>query len=190
MTDCLTTRNNTKNFARGFEAGGDKIVYTRDMIIERSRFIHNRGIGLWFDIGNENNVVRNCLIADNEDAGLFYEISYGLKAHDNVVMNNGFPDSAFGWGANGGISISSSPDCEVMRNLLLGNKEGFQFREAPRTTGLIDQKEGAKGVAVWNHDNKIHNNVFAFNRDAGFWGWFDVDDQRHWPCGIMDLPVT
>lgn len=194
MSDCLTTRNNTKNFARGWEAGGDKIVLTRDMMIEKSRFIANRGIGIWFDIGNENCTVRNCLIADNEDAGIFYEISYGLKAHDNVILNNGLTADPYSWGANGGIALSSSPGCEIQRNLLLGNKEGFQFREAQRTTPRIDDKTSTEDLinhapnseAVWNHDQKIHNNVFAWNRDAGVWGWFDVSDESLWPRTMQE----
>ena len=199
MSDCLTTRNNLKNFSRGWEAGGDKIVLTRDMVIEKSRFTNNRGIGIWFDIGNENNTVRNCLIADNEDAGIFYEISYGLHAHDNVIMGNGLTYDPFGWGANGGISLSSSPGCEIERNLLIGNKEGFQFREGKRTTPRIDGKTSVDDLinkapneeAVWNHDQKIHNNVFAWNRDAGVWGWFDVNDQRMWPRAMWEkLPKT
>ena len=188
MSNCLTTRNNVKGFERGFEAGGNKIVMTRGMIIENSRFIANRGIGIWFDIGNENNEVRNCLIADNEDAGIFYEISYGLHAHDNVIMGNGFTDNAFGWGANGGISVSSSPGCEIERNLLLGNYQGFQFREAPRTTPRLDAAKGTE-EAVWNHDENIHNNVMAWNRSAGVGGWFDIDDERHWPRAMREKVV-
>ena len=186
MTDCLTTRNNTKNFARGWEAGGDKIVLTRDMTIENSRFIANRGIGIWFDIGNENCTVANCLIADNEDAGIFYEISYGLHARDNVIVGNGFTDDAYAWGASGGIAVSSSPDCEIERNLLIGNREGFQFRGANRTTPRIDAPEKSPEEAVWNHDENVHNNVFALNRNAGVGGWFDVDDERLWPRAMQE----
>ena len=186
LTDCLTTRNNSKNFARAWEAGGDKIVLTRDMTIEHSRFIGNRGIGIWFDIGNENCVVANCLIEGNEDAGIFYEISYGLHARDNVIIGNGFTDDAFGWGANGGISVSSSPGCEIERNLLIGNRDGFQFREANRTTPRIGAPDKTPEEAVWNHDENVHNNLFAWSRYAGVWGWFDVNDQRLWPRAMRE----
>ena len=27
----------------------------------------------------------------------------------------------------------------------------------------------------------MRNNVFAWNRDAQVWGWFDIADERHWP---------
>ena len=185
VADCEVAYNNTKNFDRGWEAGAVKICLSRGVVLEQSRFVNNRGHGVWFDIGNEACVVRNCLIADNEDSGIFYEISYGLHAHDNVIVGNGFLAQAGSWGANGGVSLSSSPDCRVERNLIVGNREGFQFREQDRRTPLIDQPEGQSSVWVWNHDNTIRNNVLAFNRDAHVWGWFDVDDERHWPAALQ-----
>ncbi|HMJ91017.1 MAG TPA: right-handed parallel beta-helix repeat-containing protein [Candidatus Acidoferrum sp.] len=182
FTECLVENNNTKDFERGWEAGGCKLCLSRDVVIERSRFIRNRANGVWFDIGNENCTVRQCLIADNEDAGIFYEISFGLRAHDNVIVGNGFATTTGAWGAQAGISISSSPECVIERNLIVGNREGFNFREQLRTTPRIgDRKE----VAVWNHDEVIRHNIFAMNRDAQVWGWFGVDDQRHWPARMQ-----
>jgi hypothetical protein len=178
FSECLVENNNTKGFDRGWEAGGDKLVLTRDAVLERSRFVRNRGSGLWFDIGNENCTVRQCLIADNEDAGIFYEISFGLHAQDNVIVGNGFAQTPGAWGAQAGISLSSSPECVIERNLIFGNREGFNFREQTRTTPRI----GKKGeVPVWNHDQIIRNNIIACNRDAQVWGWFDMKDNRHWP---------
>ena len=182
MSDCTIRSNNTKNFDRGWEAGGNKLSMSRGVVLENSRFVENRGHGIWFDIGNEDCTVRNCLIADNEDAGIFYEISYGLHAYDNVIVGNGFDSTPESWGANGGISISSSPGCLIERNLLIGNKEGFQFREQGRTTPRIGHRRGEAEVPIWNHDEVIRNNVLAFNRDAQVWGWFDTDDDRHLPA--------
>ncbi|HRT51436.1 MAG TPA: right-handed parallel beta-helix repeat-containing protein [Anaerohalosphaeraceae bacterium] len=179
MIDCTVRNNNTKGYDRGWEAGGNKICFTRGAVLEHCTFVENRGNGIWFDIGNENCTVCNCLIAHNENAGIFYEISYGLHAHDNVIIGNGLADTAGAWGANAGISLSSSPDCRIERNLLVGNREGFNFREQQRSTPRIDDR---KGRPVWNHDNTITNNVIAYNRDAQTWGWFDVDDNRHWPA--------
>ena len=113
-------------------------------MIEASQFVQNRGHGIWFDIGNEDCTVRNCLIADNEDAGIFYEISFGLHAHDNVIIGNGLAGTPGDVGRPAsGISISSSPGCVVERNLLVGNKEGFNFREADRRTPRIDSPRGS-----------------------------------------------
>ncbi|BCM89150.1 hypothetical protein IAD21_00994 [Abditibacteriota bacterium] len=187
MVDCLTQNNNVKNFERGWEAGGNKIVLSRDVVIEGSRFLHNRGAGIWFDIGNENAEVRNCLIADNEDAGITYEISKGLHAHDNIFLGNGLAATPGPWGFDGGLSVSSSPDCVVERNLFIGNKEGFQFREYYRYTPFIDDAPGTKEHPIWNHDETIQNNVFALNRDAGVWAWFDVPDERQWPVAMRQF---
>ena len=138
--------NNTKGFDRGWEAGGDKLVLCRDAVLERSRFVRNRGNGIWFDIGNTNCTVRQCLIADNEDAGIFYEISFRLLAHDNVIVGNGFAATAGAWGAQAGISLSSSPGCVIERNLIAGNREGFNFREQTRSTPTIEDRAEPTGV--------------------------------------------
>lgn len=179
ITECVCEDNNIKNFDRGWEAGGNKLVLCSNAIIEKSVFRRNRGHGLWFDIGNENCTVRYCLIADNEDAGIFYEISYGLHAHDNVIIGNGWAPRFGAWGANGGISLSSSARCLVERNLLIANKEGLQFREQERSTPRIGRP--GEAFAIWNHDHRIRHNVIAFNRDFQIGGWFDVADASPWP---------
>lgn len=180
FTECVVRNNNVKGFDRGWEAGGDKLVLCRNAVLERSQFVQNRGNGVWFDIGNEHCSVRQCLIADNEDAGIFDEISFGLQAHDNVIVGNGFASTSGAWGAQAGIVLSSSPDSVVERNLIIGNREGFNFREQTRTTPRIDQNGE---VPVWNHNELIRGNIIAFNRDAQLWGWFDMPDNRHWPAG-------
>ena len=75
----------------------------------------------------------------------------------------------------------------VERNLIVGNKEGFQFREQNRKTPEIigEGKFGTNGVEIWNHDEIIRNNTMAFNRLAQVWGWFDVHDGRHWPAAMQ-----
>src|ERR1700730_14243971 len=108
ITECTIRNNNTKGFNRQWEAGGVKIVSSRGVVLEHSRFLANHGCGVWFDSGNENATVRNCLVADNEDAGIFYEISFGLNALDNVIIGNGFASSPSAWGGQAGIVLSSS----------------------------------------------------------------------------------
>ena len=189
ITGCTLRNNNTKGFSKQWEAGGTKVVLSRGVVFERCRVIANHGSGIWFDIGCENGTVRNCLIADNEDAGIFYEISYRLNAHDNVVLGNGLATDPSAWGGQGGIVLSSSPNCVVTRNLLVGNREGFNFREQSRTTPRIDNPNEKHEKAIWNHDEQVRNNVIAYNRDAQTRGWFDVTDQRHWP-GKLQTPAS
>jgi hypothetical protein len=182
FTDCVVRNNNIKGWNRGWEAGGDKIVLSRDAIIEKSVFEENKGNAIWFDIGNENCTVRNCLITNNQDAGIFCEISYGLHAYDNVIKDNGFSEHFGAWGAQAGICLSSSPGCIVERNLIIGNREGFNFREQNRSTATIDS---ATEISIWNHDEVIRNNVLAYNLVAQTWGWFDISDERHWPIAMQ-----
>ena len=179
MTECVVRNNNTKGWNRQWGGGGNKLVLCRNVVIERSQFLGNRGHGIWFDIGNEDCTVRHCLIAGNENAGIFYEISYGLHAHDNVIVGNGWGTTSGAWGADGAISLSSSPHCVVERNLMVANKEGFQFREQFRSTPRIDDRKAK--VPVWNHHNVVRHNLLAYNRDAQTAGWFATRDQRHWP---------
>jgi hypothetical protein len=184
LDGCTVQRNNVKNYPRGWEAGGDKICNSRGAILENSRFLKNHGSGIWFDISNVDCTVRNCLIADNEDAGIFYEISYGLHAHDNVVVGNGLAGTKGAWGANGGICVSSSPGCVIERNLIIGNQQGFCFREQNRTTARVDGTEGP-AVAIWNHDEMIRDNIIANNVTAQVQGWFDIATERHWPKAMQ-----
>jgi hypothetical protein len=183
MTDCIIRGNNAKNFSRGWEAGGMKICLSRDVVLEHCTFAENRGNGIWFDIGNQHCTVRNCLIERNEDGGIFYEISADLHAHDNVIAANGLAETPGAWATWAGICLSSSPDCVIERNLLIGNKEGLAFREQLRTTPAIDDKTERP---TWNHDSLISNNIFAWNRDAQLAGWFDTKDQRHWPAAMQE----
>jgi hypothetical protein len=183
VDQCTIRGNGTKGWNRGWEGGGLKICACRGVVIQQSRFLENRGNGVWFDIGNENTTVRNCLVANNEDAGIFYEISFGLHATDNVIIGNGFDAGGGAWGAAAGIALSSSPNCDIERNLILGNKEGFNYREQTRRTPLLDSKGG--DVAIWNHDQIVRNNTIAYNRDAQTWGWFDIPDGRHWPLAMQ-----
>jgi hypothetical protein len=108
MEACGIYRNNTKGYSTGWEAGGLKVTMSRRFVFDGCRAVNNRGVGIWFDIGNEQCEVKNCYIADNDEAGIFYEISYGLHAHDNLIVNNANNGETVGgaWGS-GGITLSS-----------------------------------------------------------------------------------
>ena len=184
MDGCTVQRNNVKNYPRGWEAGGNKLCFTRGAILENCRFLKNHGNGVWFDISNQDCTVRHCLIADNEDAGIFYEISYGLHAHDNVIVGNGLAGTKGAWAADGGVCVSSSPGCVTERNLIAANQQGFCFREQNRTTPRTDGTQGPE-VPVWNHDEIVRDNLFLDNRTAQVQGWFDIAGERHWPKAMQ-----
>ena len=56
--------------------------------------------------------VRNCLLADNEDAGIFYEIATACTPTTTWRSATALRKPR-AWAANGGICLSSSPGCVI-----------------------------------------------------------------------------
>ncbi|MDH7571857.1 MAG: right-handed parallel beta-helix repeat-containing protein, partial [Armatimonadota bacterium] len=169
MEQCGIYRNNTKGYSTGWEAGGLKVTLSRGFVFDRCRCVGNLGVGIWYDIGNEQAEVKHCYIAHNHEAGIFYEISYSLHAHDNLIVNNANESENLGgaWSA-AGITLSSSEECVVEYNTLVGNRDGITFREQNRDTPRID---GPRSVRVFNRNHLIRNNVVAHSQawNIGFW---------------------
>ena len=193
--NCETSYNNLhdgKTYSVDWEAGGNKVALSRSVNFFRHTSVGNNGVGIWYDISNDSCEVANCFAQGNSRCGLAYEISYRLYAHDNVMIGNGLIPPPGSWGADGGISVSSSPGCVIERNILINNGEGFQFREQNRET--YDMGDWSSGnlkslnkIPVWNHDEIIRNNIIAYNRTAQVGGWFDISDGRHWPAAIRQI---
>jgi parallel beta-helix repeat protein len=171
MEECAVYRNNAKGYSTEWEAGGLKVTMSRGFAMLGCRVVDNRGPGIWYDIGNEQAEVGHCYVADNDEAGLFYEISYSLHAHDNLVVNNANcgvkPGRAWG---NGGITLSSSEDCLVEHNTLVGNRDGITFREQNRSTPRI----GGGEQRIMNRNHVIRNNVIAFSPAYNVAFWLDT----------------
>jgi len=172
---CGIYRNNAKGYSTGWEAGGLKVTMSRRFVFDRCRAVDNRGVGIWFDIGNEQCEVKDCYIADNDEAGIFYEISYGLHAHDNLIVNNANNGESPGgaWGS-AGITLSSSEDCVIERNTLVSNRCGIALREQERTTPRIDARHGAPEVRIYNRNHVIRDNIIAYSQDHNIGFWMDT----------------
>ncbi len=184
MEQCGIYRNNSKGYSTGWEAGGLKVTMSRRFVFDGCRAVDNRGVGIWFDIGNEQTEVANCYIADNDEAGIFYEISYSLHAHDNLIVNNANNGESVGggWGS-GGITLSSSEDCIVDHNTLVGNRDGIAFREQGRTTPRIDAPEGAREVRILNKNHQIRDNIVAYSQAYNIAMWMDTNFFGPHPSG-------
>lgn len=182
MVQCGVYRNNTKGYSEGWEAGGLKVTMSRGFAFDQCRVVDNRGCGIWYDIGNEKGEVRNCYIADNDGAGIFYEISYGLRAHDNLIVNNANRGERVGgaWGM-GGITLSSSEDCVVEHNTLVGNRDGIAFREQDRSTPRIDAP--SKSVRILNKNHVIRDNIVAYSQAYNVALWMDTNFFGPHPSG-------
>ena len=173
-------RNNTKGYSTDWEAGGLKITMSRGFVMQRCRLVDNRGPGIWYDIGNEQAEVSHCYIADNDEAGIFYEISYGLHAHDNLIVNNANhterPHRA--WGV-GGITLSSSEDCLIENNTLVGNRDGLTLREQNRTTPRLDGGDSR----ILNKNHVFRNNLVACSQGYNVALWMDTTFFGPHPAG-------
>ncbi|MCW3099272.1 MAG: hypothetical protein JWL77_4890 [Chthonomonadaceae bacterium] len=184
MEQCSIYRNNLKGYSTGWEAGGLKVTMSRRFVFDRCRAMDNRGVGIWFDIGNEQSEVKNCYIADNDEAGIFYEISYGLHAHDNLIVNNANNGESVGggWG-EAGITLSSSEDCVIDHNTLVGNRDGIAFREQNRTTPRIDGPENTPEVRILNNNHLIRDNIVAYSQAYNVALWMDTTFFGSHPSG-------
>jgi parallel beta-helix repeat protein len=189
-----SSNNNWAGFSRGWEAGGAKFKYSNNLTVRNSRFLNNRGAGIWFDIDNINARIENNLVEDNDNAGIFYEISYHALIAGNTVRRNGFAHSTWLWGA--GILIANSPDVTIVDNFLEDNANGITGVQQSRGEGAhgprllrnmrvydnrIKMTVGHTGVARDDGDNDVFEeaggNSFQRNtyttRDSSA-GWF------HW----------
>ncbi len=184
MINCGIYRNNLKGYSTGWEAGGLKVTMSRGFTFDHCRSVDNRGTGIWFDIGNEKCEVKNCYIADNDEAGIFCEISYRLSAHDNVIVNNANNGESVGgaWGS-AGITLSSSENCTIENNRLIGNRDGIDFREQERTTPRIDAAPGAPEVRIFNRGHIIRNNFIAYSQAFSIGLWMDTNFFGPHPSG-------
>ncbi|HEX2971879.1 MAG TPA: right-handed parallel beta-helix repeat-containing protein [Tepidisphaeraceae bacterium] len=195
MEECGVYRNNTKGYSTGWEAGGLKVTFSRGFVFNRCRVMDNRGCGIWYDIGNEKSEVKNCYIANNDESGIFYEISYGLHAHDNLIVNNANRGEHVGgaWGT-GGVTLSSSEGCTIEYNTMVGNRDGIAFREQDRSTPRID--DSRKDFRILNRDHVLRNNVVAYSQAYNVALWMDTNFFGPHPGGgdanrpIFENPAT
>jgi len=183
--DCIWEGNCWKPINRGWDAGGFKLAQAKNGIFTRCVFKRNGGPGLWFDIDVRDVVVKDCLFEENENHGLFIEISRNITVLDNLFVRNGvgvvgkveWPD----WGI-AGLTIAESMNCIVARNTFFENKDGIAFREqGPR---LLQTEDGE--IAFHNEGNVILRNVMARNRgyqlalwyDNPFFGWHPAEKEK------------
>ncbi len=186
-------RNNTKRYYSGWQAGGMKLCWSRNSLFRDNLFEENyAGPGLWFDISVDFVEIDHNVFKNNDEAGLYYEISTNPIIHDNLIIGNGHRTQHDAWGADGGLSLSSSHGAKVFHNIFVNNRENLQFREMFRTTPVLNSNWTIKGeTEIWNHHHSIRDNFFLnTDRRPHVSGWFNVTDARHWPTASESRPAT
>jgi parallel beta-helix repeat protein len=146
--------NNAEGYQPKWEAGGLKMVATARLVLDGNEVFNNDGPGLWCDIDCNDTIIRLNRVHNNAYFGINYEISAGAKIHDNIVWENGYKHSDWGWGA--GILVQNSSDVEVFNNTVAWNADGIS---------VISQD---RGEARWNavSNNNVHDNsIFTVRAD-------------------------
>ena len=122
--------NNTEAFSGGWEAGGVKTSAMDSLVAENNTVHDNEGPGMWCDGGCQNVTYSENRIHHNRSAGILLEISSRARISSNVLWENGWGYTAWGWG--GGIVSSSSRDVEIYDNVLAWNADGVSVISAAR----------------------------------------------------------
>ncbi len=109
--------NNYAGYAYGWEAGGSKFAFTKNLVVRNNDAHDNAGPGLWTDLENENTLYEQNHTRSNQEAGILHEVSYHAVIRNNLIEDDGFSAShkTSPW-YGGGILIAASSDVEVYGN--------------------------------------------------------------------------
>ncbi len=146
--------NNYAGYDYGWEAGGSKFAFTRNLVV-RNNYVHdNQGPGLWTDIENENTLYEHNHTKSNREAGILHEISYHAVIRNNLIENDGFSAShrTEPW-YGAGIIVASSADVEVYDNTVRDCMNGVIGLQARR--GLSHRGTPYLLRNLYVHDNVI-----------------------------------
>ena len=163
--------NNTVGYDAKWEAGGSKFAETQDLTVRDNYVHHNYGPGLWTDIDNIRTTYEGNLITDNDESGIYHEISYSAVIRNNRVYRNGKTFDPWMWGAQ--ILIAGSQDVEVSGNTVVVGPGGGHG------IGLIQQDRGTGRYGPYQVRNNYvhHNDVTYMDNDSGWSGAVADDDE-------------
>lgn len=173
----IYNNNRDGSYLKGWEAGGTKWANCNRLTVRRVWSHDNHGIGIWADINNGNVVIEDCYVQDNEEWGIFYEISYGevtlgdgLKTHirRNVSLDNLTPGGSLnGFYDSGQIVVSGSRDVEVYENIVRG-WDGIGATAQLRTDSP-DSRGAHRVVNLHVYDNDIES-TYEYPTSGTGWG--------------------
>ncbi len=119
----ISGNNPAAAFDPEWEAGGAKVTQSARVRFEDNEVVGNHGPGIWCDIECRDATIRANRVHGNARAGIQVEISDGATVEDNVVWENGWGRTDWGWGA--GILVSTSRNVAVIDNVLAWNADGI-----------------------------------------------------------------
>jgi parallel beta-helix repeat protein len=156
-------QNNTRNNDSGNHAGGIKLISASRPIIQNNYVHHNRGPGIWCDIGCGGAVIANNTVTDHVHdaaAGIQMELSSNALIRDNTIRNCGRFDESWLWGA--GILVDVSSNIRVVRNRVV---------DCDSFVGVIQQdassRDAVAGLSGRVNNIRVTDNIFRANKGNG-----------------------
>ena len=147
--------NNYAGYNYGWEAGGSKFAFTKNLVVRNNYAHDNKGPGLWTDIENENTFYEHNHTKSNQEAGILHEISYQAVIRNNLIEDDGF--SASGktepwYGA--GIIVAGSSGVEIYGNTVRGCMNGIIGTQPHR-------EPSRRGTPYLLRDLYVHDNTIT-----------------------------
>lgn len=123
--------------------GGGKFWAVKGARITENWVHGNKSVGLWADTNNIDFVFERNIVEDNDDVGIWYEISYNARIAHNLLARNGWkggkedtgaPSPAIYLSEAGGdsrlpVKNSLAPLIEITGNLVVDNYSGVTLYE-------------------------------------------------------------
>ena len=122
----------------GYEANGGGMKFTEasgfaePLVIDHNEVHHNRGTGVWCDIGCTGLQVTGNYIHDQDSHGVVVELSSHALIRGNLIVNaNSWTDFAHDFNA-GAVTVAESSGVTVEGNYIDGARAGVVVRQTRR----------------------------------------------------------
>lgn len=176
IQNCRIHDNQAAPDTLGWEHGGLKVSETNGLSVNACKVYANSGPGLWADINCEDWLVTHSRIYDNAGPAIFYEVSKGLTADNNVMYGNGHGSP--GWNEGAAVRLANSAGCHIHDNIVAWNADGLTISQQNRTDwpghqDVINNTFERNLVAIANPSAR--ENVFGLA-----FVWDTTNGQRQW----------
>jgi hypothetical protein len=164
-------------------SGGVKFWAVKGATITDNYVHDNKGVGLWADTNNQGMNFQGNYIANNDDEGLFYEISYNAAIHDNTFVRNGlvkgptnpgFPTGAIYLSESGGdsrVNGGKYATLDISGNVFTDNWSGvIMWENADRFCGSPANTSGGDCTLV---DPSVANLKTCTQANVGHAPYYD-----------------
>jgi parallel beta-helix repeat protein len=152
-------------------SGGGKFWDTRDVEVLDNWVHHNHGPGIWADTNNTGFLIDGNLVSDNDDEGLFYEISYNARITHNTFARNSWAKGGKNDDFTGAIYLSESGS-----DARAGHRYGRRFVVAHNRF-----VNNWAGVIAWENSDRFAGS--PANSSSGYTTLVNPDVATETACG-------